>query len=35
LPVTAVHVLNTDVLPTFEQHNARITTIRRDNRLPA
>ena len=31
LPVTAVHVLNTDVLPTFEQHNARITTVLSDN----
>ena len=31
LPVTAVHVLNTDVLPTFERHNARIETILSDN----
>lgn len=31
LPVTAVHLLNEDVLPTFEQHNARITTILSDN----
>ena len=31
LPVTAVHVLNTDVLPTFERHNARIDTILSDN----
>ena len=31
LPVTAVHVLNTDVLPTFEQHKARISTILSDN----
>ncbi len=31
LPVTAVHVLNTDVLPTFEQHKAGITTILSDN----
>jgi transposase InsO family protein len=31
LPVTAVHVLNMDVLPTFEQHNAWISTILSDN----
>ena len=31
LPVTAVHVLNNDVLPTFEQHQARITTVLSDN----
>jgi len=31
LPVTAVHVLNIDELPTFEQHNARIDTILSDN----
>jgi len=31
LPVTAVHVLNTDVLPTFEQHKASITTVLSDN----
>ena len=31
LPVTAVHVLNEDVLPFFEQHEARITTILSDN----
>ncbi|MHA7881565.1 MAG: IS481 family transposase [Saccharospirillum sp.] len=31
LPVTAVHVLNGDVLPFFEQHNARITTVLSDN----
>jgi len=31
LPVTAVHVLNTDVLPTFEQHGAKIKTILSDN----
>jgi transposase InsO family protein len=31
LPVTAVHVLNTDVLPTFESHNASVTTILSDN----
>lgn len=31
LPVTAVHVLNNDVLPFFEKHNARITTILSDN----
>lgn len=31
LPVTAVHLLNTDILPTFEQHGAKITTILSDN----
>lgn len=31
LPVTAVHVLNEDVLPFFEQHEARVTTILSDN----
>jgi transposase InsO family protein len=31
LPVTAVHVLNTDVLPWFEQHATRIQTILSDN----
>ncbi len=31
LPVTAVHVLNTDALPFFEQHGATITTILSDN----
>ena len=31
LPVTAVHLLNTDVLPTFEQHKTRITTVLSDN----
>lgn len=31
LPVTAVHVLNNDVLPTFEQHGARIATVLSDN----
>ncbi len=31
LPVTAVHVMNNDVLPTFEQHGARITTVLSDN----
>ena len=31
LPVTAVHVLNEDVLPLFEQHEARINTILSDN----
>jgi len=30
-PVTAVHLLNTDVLPTFEAHGARITTVLSDN----
>lgn len=31
LPVTAVHVLNEDVLPFFESHGARIHTILSDN----
>ncbi len=31
LPVTAVHLLNTDILPTFEQHAAKISTILSDN----
>lgn len=31
MPVTAVHVLNTDVLPFFEKHRAKITTILSDN----
>ncbi|MBD3898195.1 IS481 family transposase [Halomonas sp. ML-15] len=31
LPVTAVHVLNNDVLPFFESHNARISTVLSDN----
>lgn len=31
LPVTAVHALNTDVLPFFESHDAKIDTILSDN----
>jgi len=31
LPLTAVHVLNNDVLPFFEQHSARIDTVLSDN----
>lgn len=31
LPVMAVHVLNNDVLPFFEQHNTRIDTVLSDN----
>lgn len=31
LPLTAVHVLNEDVLPFFEEHEARIETILSDN----
>ena len=31
LPVTAVHVLNNDVLPYFEKHGARIETVLSDN----
>jgi len=32
LPVTAIHVLNEDVLPLFEKHNAVVTTVPSDNR---
>ena len=31
MPVTAVHVMNNDVLPTFEAHDATITTVLSDN----
>lgn len=31
MPVTAVHILNNDVLPFFEKHDAEITTILSDN----
>ena len=31
LPVTAVHTMNHDVLPTFEAHNARIEVVLSDN----
>jgi transposase InsO family protein len=31
LPVTAVHVLNADVLPYFEKHDVRVDTILSDN----
>ena len=31
LPVTAVHLMNTDVIPSFEAHNARIETVLSDN----
>ena len=31
LPVTAVHLMNNDVLPTFEAHQARIATVLSDN----
>lgn len=31
LPVTAIHVLNEDVLPFFEKHKASVTTILSDN----
>jgi len=31
LPVTAVHVMNNDVLPIFEKHRARIATVLSDN----
>lgn len=31
MPVTAVHILNTDVLPHFESHDAKVETILSDN----
>lgn len=31
LPITAVHVMNNDVLPTFEEHDAKIRTVLSDN----
>jgi transposase InsO family protein len=31
LPVTAVHLMNTDVIPTFEEHGATIETVLSDN----
>jgi len=31
LPVTAVHLLNEDVLPFFEQHSAKVVTVLSDN----
>lgn len=31
MPVTAVHVLNNDMLPFFEMHNAKISTVLSDN----
>lgn len=31
LPITSVHLLNEDILPTFESHEAQITTILSDN----
>jgi transposase InsO family protein len=31
LPVTAVHILNNDVIPTFEAHDARIAAVLSDN----
>jgi hypothetical protein len=31
LPVTAVHVMNHDVIPTFEEHNAKIEVVLSDN----
>ena len=31
MPVTAVHLMNNDVLPTFEAHGARIATVLSDN----
>lgn len=30
MPITAVHLLNTDMLPTFEQHKAQVTAILSD-----
>jgi transposase-like protein len=35
LPVTAVHVLNSDVLPFFDKHGVAIKTVLSDNVLPA
>ena len=31
MPITAVHILNNDVQPFFEQHDASISTILSDN----
>jgi transposase InsO family protein len=31
LPITAVHIMNTDVLPTFDAHEAKIETVLSDN----
>jgi transposase InsO family protein len=31
LPITAVHLMNNDVLPTFEAHDAKIETVLSDN----
>jgi hypothetical protein len=31
MPVTAVHLLNTDVLPTFEAHGIEVKTALSDN----
>lgn len=31
LPVTAVHLMNSDVIPTFEAHNAKIDVVLSDN----
>ncbi len=31
LPVTAVHIMNNEVLPTFDAHQARISTVLSDN----
>ena len=31
MPVTAVHLMNNDVLPSFEAHGARIATVLSDN----
>jgi transposase InsO family protein len=31
MPVTAVHLMNNDVIPTFEQHNAKIDAVLSDN----
>ena len=31
MPVTAVHLLNSDVLPTFEAHGIPVTTVLSDN----
>ena len=31
MPLTAVHLMNSDVLPSFEKHKAKITTVLSDN----
>ena len=31
LPITAVHIMNNEVLPTFDAHQTRISTVLSDN----